>query len=195
DPGRAGAAFGLLAQLVRGTARLAGGEPLPARQQKLLARVSRHVPAPERRRVAEFLGELAGTPFPDEDRVELRAARQDPRLLGDQMRRAWVDFVGAEAASRPLGILLEDLHWGDVPSAECLDSALRLAKDRPLLVVGLARPEVHDRLPKLWRERGLVELHLRELSRRACERLARDVLGERAEPDLVTLLWERSGGN
>jgi tetratricopeptide (TPR) repeat protein len=195
DPMHAGASFGLLAQLVRRAARLAGGEPVEARRQKLLARVSRHVPAPDRLRVAEFLGELSGTPFSDEGRVELRAARQDLRLLGDQVRRAWVDFVGAEAAACPLVIVLEDLHWGDAPSAEGIDAALRHLDERALLVLGFARPDVHDRLPRLWQEHVVLQLRLNELPRRACDRLAREVLGERATPEFVARLWERSGGN
>src|SRR5262249_10002621 len=171
DPMRAGGAFGLLAPLVRHAAQILDGEPAEARRQRLVARVSRSVAPGEQERVAEFLGELVGTPFPDEGRVQLRAARQDPRLLGDQMRRAWVDFVDAETRGRPLVIVLEDLHWGDAPSAEYVDAALRLLRDRPLLILGLARPEVHDRLPKLWHERAVQEIRLPELSRRACERL------------------------
>ncbi|MFT3768944.1 MAG: protein kinase [Minicystis sp.] len=195
DPMRAGAPFGVIGQLVRRTARLVDGEPIEARRQKLLARVSRYVPAPERRRVAEFLGEMAGTPFPDEGRVQLRAARQDPRLLGDQMRRAWVDFVDGEARARPLVIVLEDLHWGDAPSAEHVDTALRLLADRPLFVIALARPEVRDHLPRLFRERPLDEIRLANLPRRACERIAREVLGADARPEIVAALWRRSSGN
>jgi serine/threonine protein kinase/tetratricopeptide (TPR) repeat protein len=195
DPMRAGGAFGLLAPLVRHAAQILDGEPAEARRQRLIARVSRSVAPREQERVAEFLGELVGTPFPDEGRVQLHAARQDPRLLGDQMRRAWVDFVDAETRGRPLAMVLEDLHWGDVPSAEYVDAALRLLRDRPLLVLGLARPEVHDRLPKLWHERAVQEIRLPELSRRACERLARDVLGDGATPEVMGRLWERTGGN
>jgi len=36
------------------------------------------VPEADALRVAEFLGELVSIPFPDEGRVELRAARQAP---------------------------------------------------------------------------------------------------------------------
>jgi hypothetical protein len=195
DPARAGASLGLAAQLVRRAARLYDGEPIEGRRQKLLARVSRHVPASDRRRVAEFLGELAGTRFPDEDRVELRAARQDPRLLGDQMRRAWLDFLDAETSARPLVIVLEDMHWGDAPSAEYVDEALRLLPERPIMVLALARPDVHERLPGLWHDRAALEVRLPALPRRACERLTREVLGEDVAPETLKDLWERSGGN
>jgi hypothetical protein len=39
------------------------------------------------------------------------------------------------------------------------------------------------------------EIRLPELSRRACERLVRDVLGEQVADEMVTRLWERSAGN
>jgi hypothetical protein len=193
DPMRAGAPFGLLAQLLRRTARLVVGEPVEVGRQKLLARVSRYVPAPERLRVAEFLGELLGVPFPDEGRVQLRAARQDPRLQGDQMRRAWVDLLDAEAGAQPLVLVLEDLHWGDAPSAEYVGAALRLLRERPLFVLALGRPEVHGWLP--WRDGTAHEVRLGELSPRACERLARAVLGEGVEAAAVARLCERSAGN
>jgi tetratricopeptide (TPR) repeat protein len=195
DPMRMGASFGLLAPLLRHAARLRDGEPVEERRQKLLARVARHVAAPERLRVAEFLGELVGTPFPDEGRVQLRAARQDPRLLGDQMRRAWIDLLDAETRAGPLVIVLEDLHWGDAPSEELTDTALRVLRERPLLVLGFARPEIHERHPGLWQQRAVQEIRLPELSRRACDRLARDVLGDGVVPETVAQLWERSGGN
>ena len=195
DPMRDGAPFGLLIPLLRRAARLYDGEPVEARRQKLLARVSRHVAGPDQQRVAEFLGELTGTPFPDEGRVQLRAARQDPRLLGDQMRRAWVDLLNAETRAQPLVLILEDLHWGDAPSVEYIGAALRLLGDRPLFCLALARPDVHARLPRLWHGRAAQEIGLSELSRRACEQLTRDVLGAEVSQATVTRLWERSGGN
>jgi tetratricopeptide (TPR) repeat protein len=195
DPTRAGAPFGLIAPLVRHAAQMLEGEPLDVRRQKLVARVARHVAPADRARIAEFLGELTGTPFPDEASVQLRAARRDPRLLGDQMRRAFLDFVDAETRAGPLAIVLEDMHWGDVTSAEYTDAALRLFAERPLFVMALARPEVHDRLPKLWHERAVQEIRLRELPRRACDRLAQEVLGGGATPEVLASLWERSAGN
>jgi tetratricopeptide (TPR) repeat protein len=92
-------------------------------------------------------------------------------------------------------MVLEDLHWGDAPSTEYVDAALRLLRDCPFMVLALARPEVHDWLPKLWHERGVQEIRLYELARRACERLTREVLGERATPETVARIWERSAGN
>jgi hypothetical protein len=89
DSLRVGSAFSALGQALRAACGVAEGEHLAVRQHKIRGRVARHVAVAEQRRTAEFLGEIVGTPFPDEDSVPLRAARQDALLMGDQMRRAF----------------------------------------------------------------------------------------------------------
>jgi tetratricopeptide (TPR) repeat protein len=115
--------------------------------------------------------------------------------MGDQMRRAWEDLLVAECAAHPLVLVLEDLHWGDLPSVKLLDAALRALDGRPFLVLAFARPEVHDLFPRLWGERGVQEIHLRELSKRASEKLVRDVLGARVSDQSVARIIERAAGN
>ncbi|WP_159397690.1 serine/threonine-protein kinase [Sorangium cellulosum] len=195
DPARVGAPLDLLGQVVRRAAHLVGGEPIERRREQLAARVARHVDATHRERVTEFLGEMVGTPFPDAARVQLRAARRDPLLMGDQIRRAWVDFVDAECRAGPVLLVLEDLHWGDHPTVECVDTALRLLEERPLMVLAVARPEVRATFPTLWAERGTMEIGLNELSRRACERMVQAALGEQASADHVTEIVRRAAGN
>ncbi|WP_437665565.1 serine/threonine-protein kinase [Sorangium sp. So ce1182] len=195
DPARVGAPLGLLGQVVRRAAHLVDGEPLERRREQLAARVARHVAPDLRERVTEFLGEMVGTPFPDAARVQLRAARRDPLLMGDQIRRAWVDFVDAECRAGPVLLVLEDLHWGDLPTVQCVEAALRLLAERPLMVLAVARPEVRATFPTLWAERGTMELGLGELPRRACERMVQAALGERASAEHLTEIVRRAAGN
>ncbi|WP_437957752.1 protein kinase [Sorangium sp. So ce119] len=195
EPMRAGAPFGLLGQVVRRCARMQDGEPLEARRQKLEDRVARRVAEGDRGRVAEFLGAMVGTPFPDEESVQLRAARRDPVLMGDQLRRAFVDFLDAECRAQPVVLLLEDLHWGDQPSLEYVGAALRLLADRPLLVVGFARPEVDDLFPRLWADAEATTMRLGALPQRPCERLVREVLGAAADDATVARVVARAAGN
>src|SRR5262249_11722045 len=115
--------------------------------------------------------------------VQLRAARHDPLLMGDQMRRAFEDWLAAETRAQPIVIVLEDLHWGDLPSVKFIDSALRALPDRPLMVLTLARPEVKDLFPDLFAERGVQEMRLKELSRKASEKLIRGVLSDQVSDD------------
>jgi tetratricopeptide (TPR) repeat protein len=195
DPLSVGAPFGLLAPALRRDAGILDGEPLPARQQKLRARVGRHLAGADRARVAEFLGEMLGVPFPDEESVPLRAARGDATLMADQMKRAFTDLVAAETAVQPLLIVLEDLHWGDLPSVKLVDAALRELPGCPILALALARPEVHALFPDLWAGRDVEELRLGGLKQKGGESLVRAALGAGVAPALATALWERSGGN
>ncbi|WP_438006905.1 protein kinase [Sorangium sp. So ce321] len=194
DPMSAGSPFGMLRQMLRREAGLSGGEPQEVREQRLRARVGRYLSGGDLARVTEFLGEVARIRFSDEGRVELRAARSDPMLMGDQIRRAWEDFVLAECRGEPVLLVLEDLQWGDVPTVKLIDAALAL-RDQPLMVLALARPEVESVFPKVWVSRGVQELRLREIGRRGSERLVREVLGDLVTPDVCARLCERAGGN
>jgi eukaryotic-like serine/threonine-protein kinase len=194
DPIHAGSPFGLLAELLRRATGVLAGEPLEARWEKLRARVESRVDRAAAARVAEFLGEILATPAPDQS-VQLRAARQDPALMNDQMRRAWEDFVAAECAAHPVVIVLEDLHWGDLPTVQFIDTALRGLRELPLLVLALARPEIDDLFPRLWVERNVQEIRLGALSRRASERLARQVLGDDMPAPMIDRVVNQAGGN
>ncbi|HWO17248.1 MAG TPA: hypothetical protein VNO30_00670, partial [Kofleriaceae bacterium] len=169
---------------------------------RVRARVAEHVPAADRQRVAEFLGELVGTPFPSGDpgndagSPQLRAARQDAQLMSEQTRNAWLDFLAAEAAARPVLLVLEDLHWGDFATVRFIDTALRDRGELPWMVLALARPEVFELFPKLWAERQHVqEIRLKELGKKAGERLVRQVLGERVGSDTIERLVRQADGN
>ena len=195
DPMRAGSPFGMIAHIVRAAAQAQDGEPPRVQREKIRARVSRHVAQRDRARVTQFLAEALGVSMPEEDDVQLRAARHDPLLMGDQMRRAFEDWLAAECSGQPIVLVLEDLHWGDLPSVKFVDSALRALTDRPLMVLALARPEVKDLFPDLFAERGVQELRLKELSKKASEKLVRQVLGETTSDELVAQLVHTAGGN
>ncbi|HEY2748556.1 MAG TPA: protein kinase, partial [Polyangia bacterium] len=195
DPMSAGAPFALLADVIRRVTGLFEGEPLGVRQKKIRARLARVVPEIDLPRLAAFIGELVGTPFPDDDDLPLRAARHDPTLMGDQMRRAWEDWLAFECCAQPVVLVLEDLHWGDLPTVRFIDAALRNLRDRPLFVLALARPDVHEQFPRLWAERDFSEIRLGELSRKAAERLARQVLGAGVDAAELGRIVERAAGN
>jgi tetratricopeptide (TPR) repeat protein len=195
DPMRAGSPFGLLAQILRAAASAQDGEPPRVQREKIRARVARHVPPRDQLRVTQFLAEILGVSMTEEDDVQLRAARHDPILMGDQMRRAFEDWLLAECSAQPVLLVLEDLHWGDLPSVKFIDSALRAVHDRPLMVLALARPEVRDLFPDIFAERGVHELRLKELSRKASEKLVRQVLGESTADETVAQIVTTAGGN
>ncbi|WP_437617907.1 serine/threonine-protein kinase [Sorangium sp. So ce1151] len=194
DPISAGSAFALLAPALRRAIGLFDGEPNEARQHKIRARVERYRRG-DSARTAAFLGELIGVPFPDGDSVQLMAARRSPVLMSDQIRLAWEELLRAECSARPVLLVLEDLHWGDLPSVMLVDSALRNLGDQRLMVLALGRPEVRELFPKLWAGRGVHEVQLSGLPRRASERLVRQVLGEEVTPELLAMIVDRADGN
>jgi serine/threonine protein kinase/predicted ATPase len=215
DPVTAGSPFGMLAPALRRAAGVLDGEPLAMQRQKIRGLSSRQLPevpasardaprstapssvppssAPSSKRVAEFLGELAGVPFLDDDSVQLRAARRDAVLMGDQMRRAFEDFIAAECAVGPVLIVLEDLQWGDLPSLGFVGAALRNLAHAPLFVLALARPEVHELFPSLWKEYGAEEVRLGPLPREAGVALVKFALD--VGDDIAFALADRAGGD
>jgi hypothetical protein len=195
EPHRAGSAFGLLSQILRSACGILDGEPLDTQREKVAARVAARIEASERPRVAEFLGEVAGVPFPDDDNLPLRVARQDAQLMNEQMRAAFLDFLRAEAEANPIVVVLEDVHWGDRPTVQFLDIALRDLRESPLFVLALARPEVHELFPDLWAERPIQKIPLKRLGKKPIEHLVRHVLGDRTDRDLLDRLVRLSEGN
>jgi tetratricopeptide (TPR) repeat protein len=192
DPMSAGSAFGLLGAAVRSALGLREGDPVEAHRRAIQRRTAR---MEDGDRVAAFLGELAGAPFPDDHGAQIRSARRDPVLMGDQVRRAAEDLARAVCTERPLLLVLEDLQWGDLPTVTFVDAALRNLADLPLFVLALARPEVHETFSRLWAGRPVQTLQLAELPRRAAERLVKQSLGEATPPDQLQAVVERAGGN
>jgi hypothetical protein len=190
----AGASFAILGEALRDLLQISGCDSLDARRKKIasLADLPRDDDGPW---IIEFLGELASAPFPDDDSPRLRAARQNPQLMADRIEAAFVALVASLSERRPVLVVLEDLHWGDAPSLKILDAALRDLGDRPLAVLAFARPEVHERFPRLWTGRNVHEVRLAPLPRRAATDLVQSALGDWAGADATSALVERAGGN
>ena len=192
DPMSAGSPFGLVARLLRSAFGIRDGEP-EVSFAKLEAGVTAALPKRDQERVTAFLGELCGTPSPAGAGVQLLAARRDPQVMADQLGRAWEDYIGSVSAGSTLMLILEDLQWGDLPSVALLDLALRHL-ERPMMLLALARPEVHEVFLRLWAGRGITEIQLRPLSRRACRALIVEVLGD-ADEELCARMIEQAAGN
>ncbi len=195
DPERAGSTFGLLADALQRAAGIGPGASMDVRREKFGAFVARFVEEQDHRRITEFLGELAGIPFPDEDSLPLRAARQDPELCGEQMKLALHDFLRAVTARRPLLFVLDDVHFGDHASVTAIGTLLREFADEPILVVATARPEIEQVFPNLWSDNGRQLITLGPISPKASARLVRHVLGESAETAVVDRLVSLADGH
>jgi tetratricopeptide (TPR) repeat protein len=200
DPMREGSSLGLLARLLAHAAGVAPESEPGERRAALARRVRAALGAGAgaggaAERIIVFLSEIAAAPYPDDVDLQLREARRDPRLMHDQMRRAWEDWLDAEAARAPLLLLLDDLQWADAPSVRFIDAALRNLAHRPVFVVALARPEIDDSFPELWAARQPDRMALRPLSRRACTLLAQHHAHAELAPADLDRLVDRAAGN
>src|SRR4051812_19780560 len=189
DPLGAGSPFALLASALQKALALPEDATPTVKRERLQAYLADRLPhsMPEflaqERRIREFLGELLAIPAAADETPSpaLQAARSDPMLMGDQIRRAVLDLLSAECQERPLLFVLEDLHWGDLPTVRLLDAALRQFAERPFYLLLLGRPSVHDAFPRLFEGRGMQEIRLAGLSRKASEKIAQAVLGDRRQ--------------
>ncbi|WP_437909873.1 protein kinase [Sorangium sp. So ce327] len=194
DSGSPGSPFGMIADVLCRAAGLRARDPAWARQRKLKQRLGRHLGGPALDRAAAFLGEISGAPSPEHARM-VRAARQSATGMSDGVGAAWEDWLAAECAARPVLLALEDLHWGDAATVRLLDATLRNLRELPLILLALARPDVHRLFPSLWAEREVQTIKLGPLPRRASAELVRAALGEPVPEGVVARLVERAGGN
>lgn len=196
DPMSAGSPFGLLGEAFRQRFGILDGDEPEDSRKKLAAGVRESVINDAAvARIASFLGELCGVPFVESEMPWLVAARRDRTLMGDAMRSAWLDWLAAETDRQPVVLILEDLHWGDLPTIAFVDAALGELAERPLLVVAFGRPETKDLFPKLWHAKGFDEIRLRPLRRDARAELVREVLGDDVSSEIVQRIVELSDGN
>ena len=195
DPLAGASPFAVLGQALRKGAGIDDGDGVEERRRKFAARLGRSLAETERSRVVCFLGELAGVPFSEADEPLLRAARGNPQLMSDGMRRAWEDWLTVECSAQPMLLVLEDLHHGDAGTVAFVELALRHQKDAPFFVVALGRPELETAFRDLWKGREVQSIRLGPLSRKAMESLVRDALGASVSKERLAALAERAEGN
>lgn len=191
----AGSPYGILIAAVRRLCALDDGEPIEQQRLRLRARLTQYVPERDQERIVTFLGELCNVPFPEQGNPMLQAARQDPKIMADGLRRAVLDWLRAECQAAPVVLVLDDLQWGDSLTVSLLNEALRELRNEALLLLAFARLEVHQTFPKLWHEHKLQEIQLKGLSKRACERLIQEVLGKQISEEATARMIAQSRGN
>jgi class 3 adenylate cyclase/tetratricopeptide (TPR) repeat protein len=157
--------------------------------------------------VAGRLAAAVSTLFDDPAEREWVRARLAP-LLGlagaeaadveqSESFSAWRQFLEAVAATRPLVLVVEDLHWADPALLRFLEHLVDWAAGVDLLVVTTARPELLERHPG-WGGglRNAVTVSLSPLADEETARLLSALLGRAVvSAETQALLLERAGGN
>jgi len=129
-----GVAYWALAEMVRGRAGILENDDADAAAVRLAASVAEHVPDVQDRdwvepRLAHLLG-LADATFERED-----------------LFAAWRLYFECLADGAPTMLVFEDLQWADAGLLDFVEYLVEWARAKPILVIGLARPELAERRP------------------------------------------------
>jgi hypothetical protein len=203
DVAQSGSALSVAAALVLDAAGVSVG----ATREQCFEAIRKHVaelfeisiasPPSERDRVAtltSFIAELSGVPSAGPTNDLLASARNEPRIMNEWMQRSFEEWIAAETKRSPVLLILEDMHWADESSLSYIAGAVKRGADTPLMVLGLARPEIDGRMPEVLAKLPIQEVRLGGLTRRAAERLVRFALPLMAANE-VTEIVERADGN
>ena len=147
-----GVAFWALAEMVRMRAEIAEGEEAASAATRLRGSVREFVTDDEERRFVEprLLHPLG---------LEDGPARGKEELFG-----AWRLFFERMAEQGPVALLFEDLQWADAALVEFIGHFLEWARQQPIFVLCLARPELQTRRPEFGHGSHQTTLSLAPLS-------------------------------
>jgi predicted ATPase/class 3 adenylate cyclase len=130
-----GVAFWALAEMVRGRAGISEDADETEALAKLHETVREHIPDPaERAWVEPRLQQLLGL-------IERTGSARD------DLFSAWRLFFERLSDHATVVLVFEDLHWADSGLIEFIEHLLEWSRARPIFVLALSRPELHDRHP------------------------------------------------
>src|SRR3954468_6445814 len=174
-----GVTYWPLAEMVKAAAGITDDDPMETAKQKLIECCGDEA-------IAELLGLASGVM----DGVE--GERGAPEI-------AWAarEFADELADVQPLVMVFEDIHWAEEPLLELIDHLAQWVRERALLILCLARPELLDVRPG-WGGGGIrsTAIELEPLAREESEELAAALLAQHEISEHVTSkLLEKTEGN
>jgi class 3 adenylate cyclase/tetratricopeptide (TPR) repeat protein len=98
--------------------------------------------------VVEILKQLATLPGGDAA-LPLRSLLGETDQLASAEEIAWGfrKLLEQEAQEGPLVVVFDDLHWGEETLLDLVEHVADLSRDAPILLLGMARPELLERRP------------------------------------------------
>jgi class 3 adenylate cyclase/tetratricopeptide (TPR) repeat protein len=129
---------------------------------------------------------ILGLPADERDPDEASSPRQVLDLMVQLIDRL---------TSRPTVVVADDLHWADDSSLTLIEHILEQLPDRPLLIVGLVRPEYLLQKPEQLKGPRRNRLDLGPLDHHSVSLLVRQAVGELSDDELLDLISSRALGN
>ena len=174
-----GVTYWPLAEMVKAAAGISDDDPIETAKEKLLECCGEEA-------IAELLGLASGV------LESVEGERGQPEI-------AWAarEFVDELADVQPLVLVFEDIHWAEEPLLELIDHLAQWVRDRALLIICLARPELLDVRPDWGGGRiRSTSIELEPLPRAESEELADALLVDAAlPPDVRATLLDKTEGN
>jgi class 3 adenylate cyclase/tetratricopeptide (TPR) repeat protein len=174
-----GVTYWPLAEMVKAAAGITDDDPMETARDKLIECCGDEA-------IAELLGLASGV------MEAVEGERGQPEI-------AWAarEFVDELADVQPLLLVFEDIHWAEEPLLELIDHLAQWVRERALLIVCLARPELLDVRPGWGGGRiRSTAIELEPLAREESEALAQALLAQHDIPERVTgRLLEKTEGN
>jgi tetratricopeptide (TPR) repeat protein len=168
-----------LAEMVKAAAGITDDDPMETAREKLIECCGDEA-------IAELLGLASGV------MEAVEGERGQPEI-------AWAarEFVDELADVQPLIMVFEDIHWAEEPLLELIDHLAQWVRERALLVLCLARPELLDVRPGWGGGRiRSTAIELEPLGREESEQLADALLAEHDVSQKVqTQLLDKTEGN
>lgn len=120
----------------------------------------------------------------------------DPGMIRGRLFQAWEGLIVSLAATRPVVLAFEDVHWADDAVLDLITSLTERGAALPLLILCLARPELLERRPS-WGggRRDASTIDLAPLSAVETEQLVAALASEGLSADAVKRIAQRAGGN
>src|ERR671924_1516719 len=174
-----GVTYWPLAEMVKSAAGITDDDPMETAREKLIECCGDEA-------IAELLGLASGV------MEAVEGERGQPEI-------AWAarEFVDELADVQPLVLVFEDIHWAEEPLLELIDHLAQWVRERALLIVCLARPELLDVRPGWGGGRiRSTAIELEPLAREESEQLANALLAEHDVSDKVQArLLDKTEGN
>jgi class 3 adenylate cyclase/tetratricopeptide (TPR) repeat protein len=168
-----------LAEMVKAAAGITDDDPMETAREKLIECCGDEA-------IAELLGLASGV------MEAVDSERGQPEI-------AWAarEFVDELADVQPLVLVFEDIHWAEEPLLELIDHLAQWVRERALLILCLARPELLDVRPGWGGGRvRTTAIELEPLAREESEALAEALLAEHHFPESIRArLLDKTEGN
>jgi class 3 adenylate cyclase/tetratricopeptide (TPR) repeat protein len=174
-----GVTYWPLAEMVKAAAGITDDDPMETAKEKLIECCGDEA-------IAELLGLASGV------MEAVDSERGQPEI-------AWAarEFVDELADVQPLVLVFEDIHWAEEPLLELIDHLAQWVRERALMMVCLARPELLDVRPGWGGGRiRSTAIELEPLAHDESEALAAALFAQHEIPEkLAPRLLEKTEGN